>query len=108
MLSKDSRIAVSVTSGANETLLRHWAHVTGRSLSSLAAFLLEDAIREALRKGDVPTASVRHMDSYIADLHSNAVNERGTAIHTAVEEYLASPSIDVPPCIGVSASYSSY
>ena len=104
MTTKDTRIAVSISSGLNETLLRHWAQVTGRSLSSLAAFLLEDAIREALRRGDVPAASVEHMNSYIAELHRNSLKERGTATHDAMEASLTAPSFEAPPCIGGSSS----
>ena len=49
MAKPDSRIAVTVSSGAHRVLLEWWALHTGRSVSSLVSFLLEQSIVEALR-----------------------------------------------------------
>jgi hypothetical protein len=67
MANKDTRIAVTVSCAAHEVLLRAWADCTGRTTSSLVSFLLEDAVREALRKGDVPTSALQVMESFMAD-----------------------------------------
>ena len=68
MTQKDTRIAITVSSTAHEVLVRQWAQCTGRTASSLVSFLLEDAIREALRKGDVPAIAIQAMESCIAEL----------------------------------------
>jgi hypothetical protein len=61
----DSRIAITVNSGAHRVLLEWWAAYSGRSVSSLVSFLLEQAIVEALRKGDVPERAVSCMSQLI-------------------------------------------
>ena len=65
MAKPDSRIAVTVSSGAHRVLLEWWALHTGRSVSSLVSFLLEQSIVEALRNGDVPARAVECMDKLL-------------------------------------------
>lgn len=65
MAKPDSRIAVTVNSGAHRVLLEWWANQTGRSVSSLVSFLLEQAIVEALRNGDVPQRAVDCMNKLL-------------------------------------------
>jgi hypothetical protein len=62
MPPKDSRVAVTISCASHEALLRWWAAYTGRTVSSLVSFLLEDAIRLALRNGDVPARAVKTMN----------------------------------------------
>ena len=43
-----------------------WAEVSGRSMSGLSAMLLENALHQALRDGDVPVEALRAMQRYQA------------------------------------------
>ena len=61
----DSRIAVTVNSGAHRVLLEWWATWTGRSVSNLVSYLLEKAIVDALRNGEVPARAVQCMDELL-------------------------------------------
>lgn len=63
--AKDTRISVTVTSEAHQFLLAWWADLTGRSQSNLAGSLLERAIADALKNGDVPEQAVHAMNQFI-------------------------------------------
>ena len=56
------QIPVSVSSNAHAFLLKWWAKWSGRSTSNLASYLLEKAIEQALRDGDVPAMAVEAME----------------------------------------------
>ena len=43
-----------------------WAEVSGRSMSGLSAMLLENALHQVLRDGDVPVEALRAMQRYQA------------------------------------------
>ena len=60
----NARLSVTPTSPAHGVLLWAWAEVSGRSMSGLSAMLLENALTQALRDGDVPV--VRAMERYQA------------------------------------------
>ena len=62
----NARLSVTPTSPAHGVLLWAWAEVTGRSMSGLSAMLLENAVTQALREGDVPVEAVRAMERYQA------------------------------------------
>ena len=60
----NARLSVTPTAPAHGVLLWAWAEVTGRSMSGLAAMLLENGITQALRDGDVPKEAVQAMERY--------------------------------------------
>ena len=62
----NARLSVTPTSPAHGVLLWAWAEVSGRSMSGLSAMLLENALTQALRDGDVPVEAVRAMERYQA------------------------------------------
>jgi len=62
----NARLSVTPTSPAHGVLLWAWAEVSGRSMSGLSAMLLENALTQALRDGDVPVEAMRAMERYQA------------------------------------------
>ena len=66
-LSK-GQTAFSISSGAHAYLLKRWATLTGRTVSNLGSYLLEAAIIDALRNGDVPKEAVRDMNKAIQQM----------------------------------------
>ena len=62
----NARLSVTPTAPSHGVMLWAWAEVTGRSMSGLAAMLLENGITQALRDGDVPIEAVRAMERYQA------------------------------------------
>ena len=62
----NARLSVTPTAPSHGVMLWAWAEVTGRSMSGLAAMLLENGITQALRDGDVPQEAVRAMERYQA------------------------------------------
>lgn len=62
----NARLSVTPTSPSHGLMLWAWAEVTGRSISGLAAMLLENGITQALRDGDVPVEAVQVMERYQA------------------------------------------
>ena len=57
----NARLSVTPTAPSHGVMLWAWAEVTGRSMSGLAAMLLENGITQVLRVGDVPVEAVRAM-----------------------------------------------
>ena len=62
----NARLSVTPTAPSHGVMLWAWAEVTGRSMSGLAAMLLENGITQALRDGDVPQEAVQAMERYQA------------------------------------------
>lgn len=62
----NARLSVTPASPAHGVLLWAWAEVSGRSMSGLAAMLLENGLTQALRDGDVPNEAVHAMERYQA------------------------------------------
>lgn len=62
----NARLSVTPTSPAHGVLLWAWAEVSGRSVSGLAAMLLENGLTQALRDGDAPKEAVQAMERYQA------------------------------------------
>ena len=88
MAKTDSRIAVTVNSGAHRVLLEWWALHTGRSVSSLVSFLLEQSIVEALRNGDVPAHAVQCMDELLKARGVHMAEEWNDQLHLVEESGL--------------------
>lgn len=65
MAANDPRISVTPASEAQGYLLKLWAQLTGRTVSGLAGHLLETAITQAIRQGDVPPEALKGMGDYI-------------------------------------------
>ena len=72
----DSRIAVTVNSGAHRVLLEWWATYTGRTVANLVSYLLEKAIVDALRDGEVPQQAVECMDKLLDARSETFAEER--------------------------------
>ena len=83
MPRSDSRISVTLGSDAHRFLLDMWAETTGRSTANLASFLMEKAIVDALRNGEVPAAAVQAMEGMIAAIAENKAELYQEAIETA-------------------------
>ena len=62
----NARLSVTPTAPSHGVMLWAWAEVTGRSMSGLAAMLLENGITQALRDGDMPIEAVQAMERYQA------------------------------------------
>jgi hypothetical protein len=62
----NARLSVTPTAPAHGVLLWAWAEVSGRSVSGLAAMLLENGLTQALRDGDAPKEAVQAMERYQA------------------------------------------
>lgn len=52
------RLAITAPSAAHAALVLEWSRVTGRSVSSMGSFLLEEGIRSTLRNGEVPPSAL--------------------------------------------------
>ncbi len=81
----DSRIAITVSSGAHQFLLEWWAALTGRSQANLASALLEKALTDALRNGDIPHVAVSAYDKFIDAMGVHLAEEFQEAIDSVKE-----------------------
>ena len=61
-----SRFQVTPVSDHQAVLIEMWANGTGRSVSSLCASLLDQAVTEALAKGEVPNQVVDAVEELFA------------------------------------------
>lgn len=71
----DSRFSVTVPSDAHRFLIDWWAALTGRSPANLLSFLVEEAIVQALRNGDVPAEAVTAMNGFIQAVGENKADD---------------------------------
>ena len=74
---KDTRIPVTLPSESHQLLVEYWARLTGRSKGSLVSFLIEKAIADSLRNGEVPQQAINQMNMFIDGLavfHSEDLN----------------------------------
>ena len=65
MPKNDSRVSFTVSNDSHKFLLEWWAGLTGRTTPSLVSFLLERAITEAIRNGEVPKEAIGAMNGFI-------------------------------------------
>ncbi len=80
MPKADSRVAITVSSSAHQFLLEWWAALTGRSQANLASALLEKALTDALRNGDVPQEAVGAYNEFIKAMAVELAEEFQEAI----------------------------
>lgn len=88
MAKPDSRIAVTVNSAAHRVLLEWWATYTGRTVASLVSYLLEKAIIDALRDGEVPQQAVECMDKLLDARSETFADEWQEAVAVAKQSGL--------------------
>lgn len=85
MPKSDSRVAVTLGSEAHRYLLEMWAQLSGRSPANLSSFLLEKAITDALRNGEVPAPAVQAMDQFIEAMAENKAEDHQHIVSMAKE-----------------------
>lgn len=82
----DSRVSVTISRDTHQILLSWWAALTGRSQANLASHLLETALTDALRNGDVPEDVANAYEQFINAMAESKAEEFQQAIVFAKEQ----------------------